>query len=248
DASCAPIPINVGKFGDKPNLQLFPWFFHPTLISTSKHPVVSNLSPILSQFISSVDTVGNPQIRKEILLHTSPLTLRRMAPARVSLNIVSMDPGFNERSIGEVPVGVLLEGKFNSLYANRISPIIANDSTINFKPKALVDSRIVVIGDGEIAKNYSSADGDRVFPLGYDKYLRQNLYGNKDLITNAVDFLLNDEKLIKIRAKDIVIRKLNERKVLEQEGTIQVANMLLPVLLVAALVVVMLLLKKRFFK
>lgn len=247
DATCAAIPINVGKFGDQPNLKMFPWYFHPTLLSNGKHPITSNVNPVLAQFVSSLDTLENSQIRKQILLSTSELTLKRMTPARVNLNLVSIDPGFNENSIGNTPVGVLLEGKFKSLYANRIPPNIANSDAINFKEQALIDTRIAVYSDGEIVRNYSSKDRDMVFPLGYDKFVQKNIYGNKDLIINTVDFLLNDERLIKIRSKDIIIRKLNDRKVLNSEGDIQVANLALPVLIVGLFISLILIAKRRKF-
>lgn len=247
DATCAAIPINVGKFGDQPNLKMFPWYFHPTLLSNGKHPITSNVNPVLAQFVSSLDTLENSEIRKQVLLSTSELTLKRMTPARVNLNLVSIDPGFNENSIGNTPVGVLLEGKFKSLYANRIPPNIANSDAINFKEQALIDTRIAVYSDGEIVRNYSSKDRDMVFPLGYDKFVQKNIYGNKDLIINTVDFLLNDERLIKIRSKDIIIRKLNDRKVLNSEGDIQVANLALPVLIVGLFISLILIAKRRKF-
>lgn len=247
DANCAMIPINVGKFGDQPNLKLFPWYFHPTLVGKGNHPVVSNINPVFTQFVSTLDTVGEPNIKKEILLTTSPLSLRRMAPARVNLNSVSIDPGFKENTVGEVPVAVLLEGKFKSLYANRLAPNIADNKDINFKKDAITKTRIVVAADGDIARNYSSKDKGMVYPLGYDKYLQKNIYGNKDFVTNVVDFLLNDEKLIKIRAKDIVVRKLNDRKILEKESSIQFANIGLPVLIVALFVAVIMFIKRRLF-
>lgn len=247
DATCAAIPINVGKFGDQPNLKMFPWYFHPTLLSNGKHPITSNVNPVLAQFVSSLDTLENSEIRKQVLLSTSELTLKRMTPARVNLNLVSIDPGFNENSIGNTPVGVLLEGKFKSLYANRIPPNIANNDAINFKDQALIDTRIAVYSDGEIVRNYSSKDRDMVFPLGYDKFVQKNIYGNKDLIINTVDFLLNDERLIKIRSKDIIIRKLNDRKVLNNEGDIQVANLALPVLIVGLFISLILIAKRRKF-
>ncbi len=86
-----------------------------------------------------------------------------------------------------------------------------------------------------------------VFPLGYDKFVQKNIYGNKDLIINTVDFLLNDERLIKIRSKDIIIRKLNDRKVLNSEGDIQVANLALPVLIVGLFISLILIAKRRKF-
>ncbi|WP_170226997.1 gliding motility-associated ABC transporter substrate-binding protein GldG [Luteibaculum oceani] len=248
DAACAMIPINVGKFGDQANLKMFPWYFHPTLITTKNHPISANVNPVFTQFLSSLDTVGNDKdIKKTILLETSPLTLRRMAPARINLNTVSIDPGFEKNSIGKTPVAVLLEGKFKSLYANRLTPNIEQDTLIAFQEKALLDTRIMVVGDGEITKNYSNRQTGTVYPLGYDKFLRKIVYGNKDFLANAVDYLLNDERLIKIRAKEIEVRKLNDRKILAKESEIQLANLALPIIIVGVFVFIILIIKRRKF-
>ncbi len=248
DASCAPIPINVGKFGDQANIKLFPWFFHPVLNPTKNHPIVSNVSPVMGQFMSSLDTVGGSgSVEKEVILTTSESTLRRMAPSRVDFDIVAKDPGFDQLSVGPKAVAVLLQGKFQSLYANRISPQIDTASAIAFQDNSLRPSRIMVIADGAVAKNYHDPKKERIFPLGYDKFLQKNVYGNKEFLTNAVDYLLNDDKLIRIRSKNIVLRKLNDRKVLNKEVEIQWSNVGLPILFVGLLVGLVVFVKRKKF-
>jgi hypothetical protein len=70
--------------------------------------------------------VKAPDIRKTILLQTSPNAKTVATPAMISLETIKTagDPQAFRQS--NIPVGVLLEGKFQSLYANRLSAAMAD--------------------------------------------------------------------------------------------------------------------------
>ena len=162
DLYCAPIPLNVGNLGDKPNVQLVPWRFYPLLnnFGTSGNPIVRNLDALLSRFVSTLDTVratggdGQP-IRKTPLLLTSPYTQILKAPALISYNEARQQPDPKTYTGGVKIVGCLLEGRFKSLYANRVLPgdpraagFRSGDSRAVGEP-----SRVLVCSDGDLIIN-----------------------------------------------------------------------------------------------
>ena len=245
DQNCAPIALNVGQYGDKPNLKLFPWYFYPTLVNSGSHPISKNLNPLYTQFLSSIDTVGFPYISKSILWYTSNYTRLMRSPVRINLNMVSIDPDFERNSVGPQPVSVLLEGKFKSLYKNRIPPQIQNSKDINFKEEAIIDTKVLVVADGDIARSKTNKSKGLFYPLGFDPYVKKVIYSNRDFMLNAVNYLLDDSGLIQIRGKKIKLRKLNNEKVLKEKSQIQIANLSLPVLLIALIAVGFAMLRKK---
>lgn len=120
DFVCAPIPLNVGNMGDKPNIQLVPWRFYPLLnnFGTSGNPIVRNLDAVLGRFISTLDTVrsvsadGQP-IRKTPLLLTSPYTKILKAPALISYTEARQQPDPKTYDGGVRLIGCLLEVGFS---------------------------------------------------------------------------------------------------------------------------------------
>ncbi|NLA23640.1 MAG: gliding motility-associated ABC transporter substrate-binding protein GldG, partial [Bacteroidales bacterium] len=115
DVRCLNIPMVVNSIGGQPQFRPVPWLFFPVIYpdSLSNHPLTRNLSRIRTEFVSSIDTVGeNPKIKKTILLRTSKYSKTLMAPVEVNLKMVN-DPvepaSFNRPNL---PIAVLLEGEF----------------------------------------------------------------------------------------------------------------------------------------
>ncbi len=245
DRSCALIALNVGKFGDQPNLQLFPWYFNPVLLSNNAHPITSNIDPINTEFVSRVDTVGLPFIKKTVLLSTSQYTRVFRSPVRINLGIVGINPDFGKNTIGPQPVAVLLEGKFKSAYANRINPEIANNSKINFKEEAIIPTKMIVIGDGDVIRNRVDRVKNIYFPLGYDQYKKRKLYGNREFLLNALNYLLDDSGMITVRSREIRLRKLNAEMILSSKTRWQVINVVVPMASVVLMGILLFFIRKR---
>ena len=72
-----------------------------------------------------------------------------------------------------------------------------------------------------------------MLPLGYD-YFTQTQYGNRDLILNAVNYLVGDEGMMASRSRSVRLRKLDVMKVHEQRTLYQVINIVCPLVLLAA--------------
>lgn len=229
DLQAAPIPVVTGFVGNQPRTQLRPWFYFPVMTPTSKHPIVNNLNAIRSQFVSSIDTVGAPGIQKTVLLTTSQYSRISPAPVRVSLGIMQMKPEPRQYNQSNLVTAVLLEGKFESLYKNRLAPAIVQDTAINFKESAMKPGKMVVIADGDIISN--DFQKGRSLACGYDKY-SGTFFGNRSFIQNIVDYLTEDGGLLSVRSKEFKIRMLDPQILEDNVQTIKIVNCVLPIVLV----------------
>ena len=98
--------------GGQPQIDFFPWYYFPVVTPLSQHPIVRNLNTIKTQFVSSIDTLRTANIKKTVLLQTSPYSRTVSVPSVVSLAIIRQQP--DERLYSGPPriIGVLLEGSF----------------------------------------------------------------------------------------------------------------------------------------
>ena len=85
---------------------------------------------------------------------------------------------------------------------------------------------------GDIIRNRYIASEGAVLPLGYDFYT-QTQYANKELLLNAVNYLVGDDGLMASRSRNIKLRKLDVMKVKEERTKYQIINVALPVALLA---------------
>jgi gliding-associated putative ABC transporter substrate-binding component GldG len=229
DRTCAPISLLTGPRGNE-RAELFPWYYKPILIPEVSHPIVANVDPILTEFIGSLDTVEAAGISKKLILRTSEYTKILKSPARVSFNIVSIDPDFGNANRPNQPVAVLLEGEFESNFANRLPPNFLNEDLLDFREKSPL-TRQLVISDGNIAANPVNADGTRFRELGFDEVLGRKMYGNTEFLINAMNYLLGDATLINVRSRTIALRKLDDEQVVQEREQWQMLNIGLPILL-----------------
>jgi ABC-2 type transport system permease protein len=219
----APITLAIGE-GSESQFQHLQWPYSPLAGSNSNHPIVNNLNLVKFDFANQIDTLKN-NIKKTILLESAPLTKLEGTPKEVSLELVTQqqDPAlFNK---GNQTLAVLLEGKFNSVYSNRIKPFkIKNDKSVS------IPTKMVVIADGDVIKN----DVARNVPqeLGFDRWTGKT-YGNKEFLLNTVNYLLDDDGLINIRSKEIAIAFLNQEKIADEKTKWQLINIALPLVLLA---------------
>jgi ABC-2 type transport system permease protein len=245
DMRCRPIPIQVGLVGDKPQFRFCPWFYFPEIVPLAEHPIVRNLDLIKTDFVGSLDLIDN-DIRKTVLLTSSEYTRQKNAPVLVDLAEAQQEPDRRLFSASNLPVAVLLEGQFRSAWRNRLSPEFTSQAAMGFK-EVSPENKMIVIADGDIIRNRYMDDG-AVLPLGYD-YFTQTQYANKDLILNAVNYLVGDEGMMASRSRSIKLRKLNVMKIHEQRSLYQIINIVCPlVLLAAAGGVIVLVRRKKYCK
>ncbi|KAF0199085.1 MAG: gliding-associated ABC transporter substrate-binding protein GldG [Bacteroidetes bacterium] len=245
DINALPIPMVTGQMGNQPQFSFFPWYYFPVLTASSSHPVVNNLNAIRTEFISSIDTVGSPAIRKTILLKTSQYTRIALTPVMISLDLLSKDPDPEEYNQPPQPVAVLLEGEFESLFKNRLTSEISEAPELGFTEK-IKNNRMIVVSDGDIIKNQLRMNEGSLMPLplGYDRHTGQT-FGNRDFILNCVNYLCDDEGLMSVRSRELRLRALDVTKARNQLLMWQLINILGPVLLVVIFGMVQFAIRKR---
>jgi ABC-2 type transport system permease protein len=228
DMKAAPIPITTGYMGERPQISLLPWFYFPLVGAATNHPVVRNLNAVRTEFVSSVDTVETPGIKKTFLLQTSPYTRVVQAPAVISFEILQRPAHESQFSAGAKPVAVLLEGEFPSLYTNRQSPVENLPAGFERRNHSRKNAMIVV-ADGDMIRNKFDNRGQPL-PLGYDRYLDQT-FGNADFILNAINYLNDDRGIMDSRNREIRLRLLDQNRISKNRFLVQMTNVALPVLL-----------------
>lgn len=241
DINCATIPVNMGFKNGQPNWKPFQWLYSPLIMPDLDHPIVKNLDLIKMEFVSTIDTVSAKGIKKTILLHSSRYSKVQPTPARVALAMVQFKPKESQFNNPYQPVACLLEGEFNSNYENRLPQAIMNDSVIAFKAHGK-KTKMIVIADGDIAKN--EFEKGQPLPLGFDRYTKQ-VFANKTFLLNCFNYLLDDEGLLQLRAREIKLRLLDKKKIDGKEGKWQLINIALPLGLVILLGVIQFYIRKR---
>jgi len=231
DINALPIPVKTGQVGNQPQFDFFPWYFFPILTPTMNHPIVNGLNAVKTEFISSVDTVDAPGVKKTVLLSTSPYSRTVTAPAVIDLEILKQQPDQRMYNSGPQPVAVLLEGEFISAYQFRIPAELAENKDLQFQPKSKKLTKMIVVGDGDIAKNQFHMSKGYPLPLGYDQFTRET-FGNKDFLLNAVNFLCDDSGLISVRSRELKLRLLDSTKLNSQRLFWQLINTLVPLFLI----------------
>jgi ABC-2 type transport system permease protein len=248
DADCMLIPLKVTNPGGEAQYVPTPWVYYPLLRPSQEHPITRNLNRVMSQFAGTVDTVGrDPGVRKSILLATSPDARTVMPPMLISLEEADEtvpDAMFNA---GPLPVAVLLEGTFSSVFVNRMAASIMGDpglvTVTESKP-----TKMIVIADGDIIRNEITWEGGNPEPLtlGLDRYTMQT-FGNKDFLVNCVNYLVNDNGLIEMRSRELKPRLLDQARIRSQRSLWQVVNTLVPVLIIILAGVVYSALRRRHY-
>ncbi len=234
DLNADKMPSVIGSVGGKPQIQLLPWFYSPLLSNYSGHPIAKNLDYVLTQFPNTLDTVEAKGIQKTILLSSSQQARTLETPAKVSWNSVQTEEDFNTFNKSKIPVAVLLEGKFISHYANRLSTeqrqfITAQGQTINTQSP---ESKMIVIADGDIALN-AVTQNEGPLPMGMNPYTKFQ-FANRDFIQNSIEYLVDESGILETRAKDFSLRLLDQKKLEESKTNWQLINIVVPILLMIA--------------
>ncbi len=238
DIMATPIALATGDKGSATQYTQYPWFYSPMIYPLSKHPIVSNIDGLKFEFVSGIDTLKNG-IKKTVLLQSSPYSKLIGAPVEVKLDMVQERPNQNEfKNKGNIPVAVLLEGSFHSMYENRVLPF--QEKTFKIKGN---NNKMIVISDGDLIRNQLDKNYQPL-ELGYDKWTN-NLYGNKEFLMNCVNYLLDDTGLINIRSKVVDLPILDSEKVYANYTKMQVITVGLPIVVLLLFGILFTFLRKR---
>ncbi|WP_430932999.1 gliding motility-associated ABC transporter substrate-binding protein GldG [Saccharicrinis sp. 156] len=235
DIQSAMIPMSVST-GGQPRIVPAPWLYSPLLIPQPDHAISRNMNVVQGEFVSSIDTVNSQlHIKRTVLLRTSRYSKADQVPVFVSLAFVNEKPDQRTFTQSFMPVSVVQEGVFTSVFENRMAPGNISPQPVEIKTQS-VPTKMIVVADGDLIRNKVrfKNTNPKILPLGYDELTKQN-FGNKDFILNAIHYLCDDAGWMDLRARSYTLRLLDKSKIADQSFFWKMINVLLPLFLVLAL-------------
>jgi ABC-2 type transport system permease protein len=223
-------PVVTGQVNGNPQVTAIEWPYFPLANTYASHSVTRNLDATALRFAGSLDSVKAAGIKKTPLMFTSAYSRKLIAPVKVNVNDLRKEITPQNFSTPNVPVAYLLEGKFTSLFARRFVPDGVNAEGNRSNGEF---ARIVVIADGDVARNEVSRRTGQPLDLGFDA-VTNHTFANRELLLNLIAYLTDDSGLITTRNKEIPVRPLDREKVREGRVFWQSFNLIVPVILVVA--------------
>ena len=247
DLECDKVPSVIGSIGDKPQIELLPWPYAPLLRNTGDHPISKNLDFVLSSFPQTIDTVSAPGIRKQVILGSSSYSRTLQTPALVEWRSIKTEEDLTQFNKKNKAVAVLLEGKFRSALANRISSAELQQLAVEYRrpflSAATADNSMIVISDADILTNAVSQQ-DGPMAMGMNSYTRQQ-FANHDFISNCLFYLTGGSSIMEARSKTFRLRLLDKEQLENNKLFWQMLNILLPLAFPLALYFMYGFLRKR---
>jgi ABC-2 type transport system permease protein len=246
DIECMVIRLKVGMGNSDKQLVPAPWVYYPLLIPSSNHPITRNLNRVAGRFTNYIDTVGlDKSIHKKILLTTSRFSRTISPPVVISLKEAELTPKEIDFTKSNLPVAVLLEGRFTSAFKNRALGNISGSSEVKFKGESK-DTKMIVVADADIIRNEVRRMGMDVSPLtlGQDRYTGE-IYGNSDFLVNCLNYLVDDHGIMELRSRELKLRLLDRVQVTDERLKWQLLNIFCPVLIVVLSALVYNFIRKR---
>lgn len=231
DIQAGRILMNV-RPGGQPQLVPVPWLYSPLMAASPKHPISRNINLVRGDFTGTIDTIGSElALDRTVLLQTSKYTKVNSTPVFVSMSDVNKQP--QQAAFGQSyrATAIVQEGVFPSVFQNRAVP---KELPSNLKIKtSSIPTRMIVVADGDIIRNdvRFRDSNPRITPLGYDEGSEQ-VYGNKDFIVNAVNYICDDDGWMQLRGRHLTLRLLDRAKLSKGVGAWKWLNVGLPLLLV----------------
>jgi ABC-2 type transport system permease protein len=239
DLRSTEIPVITGYSNNKPIQEFYKWPYYPLLSNNTEHPISKNIDQIKCDFVSSIDTLKN-NIKKTIILSSSKRSREIPAPSKISLSILENPPPIETFKESNIPIGVLLNGKFTSVFKDRI---IQKNNSIEFKN--ISDStKMIIVADGDIISNPVS-NTNISYPLGYDRFINYTYEGNKKFIMNSIQYLCDENGVINLKSKNIKLRMLNNEKIQNHKNLIILTNIILPIIIFLSFILIINLFYRR---
>lgn len=233
DLECASIRLMVMSGGTRQQVVSSPWVYYPLLRPASNNPITRNLNRVEGEFANYIDTVGlDRAIKKKILLASSNLSRVISPPVLISLKEADMTPDEKDFNKQNLPVAVLLEGKFPSAFKNRSVNNLTEDKNLKIITESK-ETRMIVVADADVIRNEVSMSGlnESPLPLGRDKYTGQ-VYGNKDFLINCLNWLVDKNDIMELRSRELKLRLLNTKTIKAQKMRWQIINVAGPLIIV----------------
>jgi ABC-2 type transport system permease protein len=88
-------------------------------------------------------------------------------------------------------------------------------------------TRMIVVADGDIARNEYQRSSGRVLPVGFDSYMNEQ-FANRTFLLNCMNYLLDDQGLLQLRSREVKLRLLDKKKISQQTTKWKLINVGLP--------------------
>src|SRR6185503_17390503 len=233
DLQCDFLPFGVGGSAENPQYEFLHWNYYPLFEPKGTHSINRNLGLVAGRFVNSLDTIAAPGITKTPLLSSSANSRIISTPAIISRNENRNAPEDEKFRQHDIPVAYLLEGKFTSVFRNRVSGATADSLKargVPFMETSAGNGKMIIVGDGDIVLNdVSSKDGPLPMGLNFFNLGSQYEYqfANREFLLNCIEYLASNPAISETRNKDIVLRLLDPTKVKQQRSTWQFINIAL---------------------
>ncbi len=237
DLSCEKTEIfQEGPEGGK--FSSAPWIFFPLAFTLPQHPISRNVDQVLMRYVSSIDTFSQKEVKKSVFLTSSAASRTVDGQQFIDLSkYLTEKPPVALFKKGNRITGLLVEGFFTSLFANREAPLdslATKAPTAKFGARSGVSGKIVLLSDGEFFKGQKFRGKRGYIP-----------YDNKAMLMNVIDYLSGDDALTNIRSKDVEVRTMDKKILKDSAGLIRALNLILPILAIVLFGLLRFYLRKR---
>ncbi len=234
DLQCDFLPFSVNG---KDQFEFLHWNYFPLFESKQNSVINKNLGLVEGKFVNTIDTVSAPGIKKTILLSSSSNSRSIETPALISgaeNRNAPEDAAFNKKNL---IAGVLLEGKFTSLFKNRLSRQQMDSLDFYgspFQSENIESNKMIIVADGDIVLNGTYKE--KLLPMGVNPYTVGTQYeyqfANRQFVDNCIQYLVNNAGLSEAKSKDYKLRLLDPKKTTEERSYWEILNLVLPVLVI----------------
>ncbi len=224
DLYASPIVLASGKQKSSQFAPfLYPYF--PIIQPNQNHLISNRINSVWTRLTSPIDTLKG-KLNKTVLLTSSEYSKESGYPIFLNLKSASQTPELESFNKEHLMIGILLEGQFESLFANRIHPFDMDD----YKNNGF--SAWLVISDGNFGENQTKQN--QPLPLGYDKWT-SNTYGNKSFLINSIHYLAGHHEILSLGQKKISLSQLDLIKIERNEMRLKLLMICIPLIVIGIL-------------
>lgn len=229
------IQLVTGIVGNAPQFDYFKYPYHVVALPSVNHPIVKSLDGVNLQYVGTIDTIKTKTpVKKTVLLESSQRSMLQYSPVTMDFEFLRYDLDSSKFNKQNLPMALLLEGTFSSLYENRMEQDMLNMLQQIGKPYRAesLPTRMIVVADGDVAKNKINIEKQSYSPLGYNEVDRY-LFANKDFVINSLEYLLDEQGVAEARGREVKLRMLDTVQAQEEKTKWRLINIALPLVLLA---------------
>lgn len=228
DKQCVDIMIMTGD--DERSAVSAPCLYMPLLMPSPDNLISKDISDVKASFASSLDWVNKSEnVIKSVLLTTSGNTHIIKVPETIDFDLERIQNIPNYFDQRYIPIAISMEGIFSSAFYNRMIPDSIDQKNVRQLDQSIKTKMIVVSSSGIIRNDIEGQGNDsEVLPIGFDRNTGR-IYGNRDFIVNALNWLTDDDGLMLLRTKKQQLQMLNKQTLSDNRNFYIVVNMVFPI-------------------